>query len=44
MKTCRIEVIRPKIEDKTANQITLGCTSKDGGTVITETDLEFKKK
>ena len=39
----RIEVIKPKTEGKIANQINFGCSKKIGGTVITETDLNFAK-
>ena len=41
MKTRRIKVMKLIIEDKTANQINFGCSRKDGGTGITEIDLEF---
>ena len=43
MKTRRFEVIKPKIEDKTANPINFGCSRKFGGPVITESDFEFAK-
>ena len=43
MKTRRIEVIKPKTEDKTANQIDFDCSKKNLGPVITETDSEFAK-
>ena len=43
MKTRGIEVRKPIIGDKTANQINFICSRKDGGPVITETDLEFAK-
>ena len=35
--------MKPKIEDKTANQINFGYSRKHGGPVITEIDLEFAK-
>ena len=44
MQTCRIEVIKPIIEDKTTSQINVGCSTKHGGPVITETDLELAKQ
>ena len=43
MKTRRIEVIKPIIEDKTTNQVSFACSRKDRGPVISETDLEFAK-
>ena len=43
MKTRRIEVKRPIIEDKTANQINFSFSRKVGGLFTTETDLEFAK-
>ena len=43
MKPRRIEVIKPKIEDKTTNQINFGCSGNDGGPIITHTDKEFAK-
>ena len=43
MKTRRIEVIEPIIEDETANQINVAWKLKDGGPVIFETDLENEK-
>ena len=36
MKTCHIEVIKPKIEDKTANQFNFCSSSKNGNTAIIE--------
>ena len=32
-----------KLEDKTANNVNVGCISKTGGTLITETGLDFPK-
>ena len=43
MKIRRIEVIKPTIENKTANQISVDCSGKFGGYVITDTDSEFAK-
>ena len=43
MKPRRIEVIKPKIEDKTTNQINFSCSENDGGPIITQTDKEFAK-
>ena len=43
MKTRRFEVIKPIIEDKTANPINFGCSRKFKVPVITETDLDFAK-
>ena len=46
MKIRRIEVIKTKLEYKTANQIIFGCmvvVEKNGGPVITETVFEFAK-
>ena len=43
MKTRRIEVIKPIIEDNTANQVNLGCSRKSGSPVIIEIDLQFRK-
>ena len=43
MKTRRIEVTKPIIEDKTANQVHFCCSRKDVVPVITETDLMFRK-
>ena len=44
MKTRRIEVRKPIIEDKTANQIIFGCSRIVGVPVITETALLFVGK
>ena len=44
MKTRRIEVIKPIVEDKTTSLINFHCSTKYRGPVITETDLEFAKK
>ena len=41
LKTRPIKVIKPIIEDKTANQIVFACSRQFGVSVITETDLEF---
>ena len=43
MKTRRIEVIKPIIEDKTANQVNLGCSGKNGSPLIIEIDLQVTK-
>ena len=43
MKIRRLEVIKPIIGDKTANQINFGGSRKNGGTVISETDIKFAK-
>ena len=43
LKTCRIEVIKPIIEDKTANQVNCGCSRKCWVLVVTEIDLQFTK-
>ena len=42
MKTRRIEVIKPIIEDNTDKHINFGGNRKNKGTVITETDLFAK--
>ena len=42
MKFRGIEVIKPKIRKKIAEQIHISC-SKKRGLVITETDLPFRK-
>ena len=33
-----------KLEDKTVNEINFRCSRKEGGPVITKTDLKFTKK
>ena len=43
MKTRRIEVIKPTIEDKTTNQISFDSSGKFRGYVVIDTDLEFAK-
>ena len=43
LKSRGIEVKKPIIEDEMANQVIFGCKRKDGGPVLTKTDLEFKK-
>ena len=43
MKPRRIKVMKPIIEDKTANRINSACIRKFGVPVITETDSEFAK-
>ena len=41
MKTRRIEVRKPIIEDKTAHQVHFDCSKQDGCPVIAEIDLQF---
>ena len=41
MKSLSLKSYNQKLEDKTAGQIQFGCNRKEGGAVITETDLQF---
>ena len=41
MKNCRIEVLKPKTEDKTANQFNFCCSSKKGILYTVTIDIDF---